>query len=189
MRCALMMAMMCGTVVWAGGCRNAQGPDERPDTWAAPIEQPGLPNFHRVGDGLYRSAQPTAEGLAAFAALGGRTVINLRGSDTDRPAIDATDLHYIHMPLSAFTVDLDDVRAFLILATDPRRQPILLHCQHGADRTGLMVAAYRVVVDDWTKEEAIAEMTTGGFDYSPFWSRLPKLIEQMNVDAMRAAIP
>lgn len=172
----------------AAGCRNARGPEPRPETWAVAIERDDLPNFHRLSDGLYRSAQPTPEGLAAFEAMGGRTVINLRTDDTDQPAIGELDLDYVRIPMSAWTADLEDVQRFLAIAIDPARQPVLVHCQHGADRTGLMCAAYRVVVEGWDKDQAIAEMTTGGYHFSPFWGRLPGLIQRMDEASMRQAI-
>ena len=35
----------------------------RPEKWAVPMTLAGVPNLHKVEDGLYRSAQPTAEGM------------------------------------------------------------------------------------------------------------------------------
>jgi protein tyrosine/serine phosphatase len=43
----------------------------------------------------------------------------------------------------------------LQILMDPNRTPVFVHCQHGADRTGLICAAYRLVICGWTKEEAI----------------------------------
>ena len=62
-------------------------------TWAQAVEQPGLPNLHKVSDDLYRGAQPTAEGIKQLQALGIKTIINLRSSDTDRDLLSRRGSH------------------------------------------------------------------------------------------------
>ena len=62
---------------------------------------------------------------------------------------------------------------------------MFVHCQHGADRTGVMCAAYRVVVDGWTKQQAIDEMTQGGFNFHSVWSNLPEFIEKLDVEKVK----
>jgi hypothetical protein len=74
---------------------------------------------------------------------------------------------------------------FLQIATNPDRTPVLVHCQHGADRTGSMCALYRVAVQGWTKEKAIREMTDGGFGYHEVWKNLPKWIREMDVQSVK----
>ena len=64
--------------------------------------------------------------------------------------------------------------------------PVFVHCLHGADRTGTMCAAYRVVVDGWTKQQAIDEMTKGGYGFHPVWANLPKFIENLDVEKIKA---
>ena len=41
---------------------------------------------------------------------------------------------------------------------DPAKRPVFVHCKHGADRTGTMVAFYRILFEGWSKDEAIREM-------------------------------
>ena len=74
-----------------------------------------------------------------------------------------------------------DVVTFLKAATNTNNLPMFVHCQYGADRTGLMCAMYRVVVCDWTKEAAIAEMRDGGFNFNPAWKSLVGFIEKADV--------
>jgi protein tyrosine/serine phosphatase len=64
----------------------------------------------------------------------------------------------------------EEVVRFLRIVTDPVNHPILVHCQHGADRTGTMVAAYRIFIQGWNPEEAIRELPHFGFH--PIWSHL-----------------
>ena len=77
---------------------------------------------------------------------------------------------------------------FLQMATDPKRKPMLLHCQHGADRTGTMCALYRIVVQGWSKDEAIREMREGGFGFHEVWSNLPKWLEDLDIKAIKKEV-
>ena len=67
----------------------------------------------------------------------------------------------------------------------PKRAPVLVHCQHGADRTGTMIAVYRIAVQGWSKAKAIREMTGGGFGFHPIWSNLPTWIQQLDIDLIK----
>ena len=70
--------------------------------------------------------------------------------------------------------------------TNPESGTVLVHCQHGADRTGLLVAVYRVVVQGWSKERAIDEMTNGGFGFHPVWKNLVAYLRHLDVARIRA---
>jgi protein tyrosine/serine phosphatase len=153
--------------------------------WAQPMEHPGLPNLHKVSDDLYRGAQPTAEGIAELKTLGVKTVINLRDGDTDRKVLAGSGLAYELIPMTAWRPHDDDVVQFLRVATDESRLPAFVHCRRGADRTGMMVAIYRVAVQGWEKEQAIAEMTQGGFRFNSGWQNLVQYIRDLDIDAIK----
>jgi protein tyrosine/serine phosphatase len=74
---------------------------------------------------------------------------------------------------------------FLKTITDTNAGPFLVHCQHGADRTGTMIAIYRMAVQGWRKEEAIQEMTTGDFGYHTVWGNLIRYLNALDVEALR----
>jgi protein tyrosine phosphatase (PTP) superfamily phosphohydrolase (DUF442 family) len=150
----------------------ARPADARPTTWAVPLAEPGLPNLHRIDDGLYRGAQPSAEGMRALERMGIRTVVNLRAAHSDRDELVGTNLGYEHISFKPWHPEDEDVEKFLRIVTDPARRPVFVHCQHGADRTGMMVAIYRMVVQGWTVDDAAAEMTEGGFGFHPMWGNL-----------------
>jgi len=154
--------------------------------WAQPLDVPGLPNLHRVSDELYRGAQPTAEGIRQLESLGIKTIINLRSSDTDRDILDPAGPTYERIPMVAWHAKDDDVVRFLQIVTDESRLPAFVHCQRGADRTGMMVAVYRVAVERWDKEQAIAEMTQGGFRFYSGWQNLVQYIRSLDIGAIRA---
>lgn len=157
----------------------------RPAAWAEPIEMTGVPNLHKVSDALYRSAQPTAEGMQNLKELGVKTIINLRSFHSDRGEIGETGLGYEHIYMKAWHPEEKEVVRFLQLVTDPDRTPVLVHCMHGADRTGVLSAVYRVAVEGWTKDEALRELTEGGFGFHRFWKNLPEWFENLDIDAMK----
>lgn len=167
------------------GCMTTPAIDaaQRPATWAQPVANTRLHNLHRVTPNLWRSSLPDARGFAAADALGIRTVVNLRPTPDIAP--DPRHATLEHIPVWTWHVTDDEIFDFLRIASDPAKQPVLVHCQHGADRTGLMVAAYRVVVQDWNKEDAIREMQHGGYGYHVIWMNLPPVIRNLDVDKMR----
>jgi protein tyrosine/serine phosphatase len=65
---------------------------------------------------------------------------------------------------------------------------VLVHCRRGADRTGVMLAIYRVVVEGWTKADAIDEMTRGGYGFRPVWQNLVRYVEELDVEAIRVQV-
>lgn len=159
--------------------------DERPAAWARPIAVAGAQNLHQVSKDLYRSAQPTNEGLVGLEKLGVRTVLNLRSFNSDRGELKGTKLNYVHLTMKAWHPEHKEAVAFLKLVSDPSKTPVLVHCQHGADRTGAMCAIYRVAVQGWTKAEAVREMTDGGYGFHEVWQNLPAWIDGLDIAALR----
>lgn len=158
---------------------------KRPEQWAVPLSVNGVPNLHRVSDNLYRSAQPTAEGMMKLKKMGIRTIVNLRSFHSDRDIIEDTGLDYEQVRMQAWNADEEDIILFLQIIADPEKGPFLVHCQHGADRTGTAVAVYRVAVQGWTKEEAVTEMTEGGFGFHEIWGNLIKWINRLDIEAIK----
>jgi protein tyrosine phosphatase (PTP) superfamily phosphohydrolase (DUF442 family) len=173
------------------GCCLAEGatdtPTEEPQQreWATPIELEGVPNLHKVSDVLYRGAQPTAEGMQALKELGITTVVNLRAFHSDRDEIGDIELVYEHIPMIAIYPNEEDILQFLDIVTDDARTPVFVHCMHGADRTGLMNAIYRIILQDWAKKEAIEEMTEGGFGFHGIFQNLVRYIERLDIEELK----
>lgn len=149
------------------------------------VHAPGLRNLYKVSDTLYRSAQPTAEGFQSLRRLGIVTVVNLRSFHSDRDEIGTTGLAYEHIYMKAWHPERKEIVRFLQIVTDPKRTPALVHCQHGSDRTGAMTAVYRIVVEGWTKEDAVKEMTSEDFGFHRVWRNLPRWIEELDVESVR----
>lgn len=161
---------------------------ERPAHWAQPIELPGVRNLHRVTEHLYRSEQPKARGMAELERLGVRTVINLRAFHTDRDEIRGTGLLNHQLRINTWDVEDEHVIAVLRLLRLQEKGPFLIHCQHGADRTGLMCAMYRIVEQGWTREEAIREMTQGGYGFHSVWRNILKYVQRTDAAKIRRAL-
>ncbi|MHC4714041.1 MAG: fused DSP-PTPase phosphatase/NAD kinase-like protein [Planctomycetota bacterium] len=164
---------------------NAAGRSPRPAEWAQPIEKPGLPNFFKVSDNLYRGAQPTAEGFRELEKMGVKTVVNLRSFHSDRDELEGTALGYVHVWAKAWNAEDEDVVKFLKVVADKSKAPVFVHCQHGADRTGMMVAIYRIIIQGWTKGAAVKEMTEGGFGHHKIWANLVDYVRELDVEDIK----
>ena len=153
--------------------------------WATAVDEEGLPNLHKVSDVLYRGAQPTDVGLLRLPSLGVKTVVNVRTDDTDGAGMSKLPITYEHLPMSAFNFGDDDVVRFLKLVSDEARTPVFLHCRHGADRTGVLCAMYRVVVQGWSREDAILEMTRGGMHFNSLFQNLVTYVRTADIEELR----
>ena len=89
------------------------------------------------------------------------------------------------MNMTTLGPENEEVIRFIQIVTDSNSAPVFVHCQHGADRTGLMCAIYRIAVQGWSKDEAIAEMTGGSFGFHKIWMNLVKYIRKLDVDEIK----
>ena len=153
--------------------------------WAAKIELTSIPNFHKVSDDLYRGAQPTKDGMKELEKFGIKTVVNLRSLHSDKDELENTQLNYTHIKMTPLDPEMDDIILFLDIITDSNNTPVFVHCQHGADRTGVMCAIYRVIEQGWTKEYAVEEMTKGGFGFHSAWNNLADYIRNLDIDKIK----
>ena len=172
-------------VIAAATLLNSARAAETHRPWATKLEQPGVPNLHRVTTNLFRSAQPTAEGMKSIERLGIKTVISLRNFHSDKDELESTPLQTERIRINAWHAEDEDVLRFLKLVTATNTGPILVHCLHGSDRTGTMIAIYRMTVEGWPKDEAIQEMTSANFGFHPLWKNLIEYLEKLDVEALR----
>lgn len=166
-------------------CVNPGDPDEgRPDPeLATPIEIAGVTNFAKISDGVWRGAQPTAEGFATLKAMGVKTIVNLHCFQSDRDALRGLGLQYAHLSCTALFADDDNVARFLRIATDPANRPVFVHCEHGADRTGVAIAAYRVTVQGWHMTRARRELPR--FNFHEVFMPLERYLDEFDEGRIR----
>lgn len=136
----------------------------RPLNWAKKIDLNPLYNLYKVDENLYRSEQPTKAGMQALEKLGIKSIVNVRNILNDRSEGKSTNLTLYKKSINTWTIKYSEVvDALKLIQKAPK--PTLIHYKHGSDRTGCIVAAYRIVFMNWTKEEAIREFQLGGFGY------------------------
>ena len=172
-------------VAFSGSASETNEFKSRPATWAVRLERPGLANFHQVTTNLYRGAQPTARGMAELKAMGIKTVVNLRTLHSDKDELAGLDLRQGRLHMKPWHAEEEDVVRFLKIVADTNNLPVFVHCQRGADRTGLLCAMYRTTICGWSREEAIREMRDGGFNFYPGWQNIVTYIEQADVEKLK----
>jgi len=160
----------------------------RPAQWAEPIELEGVSNLHRIAPMLYRSEQPTALGMKNLEKLGIRTVISLRAFNNDQDEVKGTSLRTERVKILTWRIDDKHVVEVMRLLKKTENGPFLIHCQHGADRTGLMSAMYRILEQDWTPDEALKELVDGGYGYHSMWKNIVRYVRSVDVVKLRSAI-
>ena len=121
------------------------------------VEVPGVPNFGEVSPVFFRGAQPTAEGFGALRERGVRTIVSLRAAHGDEGRMAGLGLLHYRLPTRQWRPETEDVAKAMKVILAPEYQPVFVHCQAGKDRTGLVVAVYRILVDGWSVDDAIAE--------------------------------
>ena len=129
-----------------------------------------LPNFHQVNQQFFRGGQPKDGGLRKLKDLGVKTVVNLRGEDahtrTESEEAHSLGLRYYSISLPEFSRPKDEeVGRALGIINDPENQPVFIHCRRGKDRTGTIVACYRITHDGWTAEQAKDEARRYGLGW------------------------
>ena len=136
----------------------------------------GLPNFGRATENLYRGGQPTSDGFNALHAMGVGIVVNFREGRTEvateKRQVESLGMKSIGIPWSAnHEPSSAQIVEFLDLVRANPNTKIFVHCRRGADRTGVMIAAYRIAVEHKPVAEAVSEMRRFHYD----WLFLPQL--------------
>ncbi len=167
------VALCCGVLL---GCAA------KPDEGAFPAC--GTPLDPRVQNScvvtpqtLWRGARPDKTSAAALIQIGVKTIVNLEWLLDDRqsfrdtvvPGITRREIDYFRVPdwepLVVFATEkVDDHVAHFLAITRTQPKPIYVHCRSGKNRTGVMVAAYRVF-NGTSVENAISEMKRYGGEW------------------------
>lgn len=154
---------------------------------ALPLVSSEIDNWHRVSDQLYRSAQPSRTGFNEISRLGIRSVLNLRALHDDEDEATGLNLELYRVPMYAFKLNEDKVvKALRIIRSAPK--PLLVHCLHGSDRTGTIVALYRILFQGWTRDAAISEMTSAGFGFHAMFGNLVDYLRHVDLDQLREKV-
>lgn len=188
MKHTLILSLM---LVGMTACTAAPTPKtSRPAHWAQSVKADA--NLHRVDDKLYRSEQPIADDIAAINAAQIRTIVNLRYFNRNRNTdLFAQNPHIrlVNQPLLTWRVRPKDLAAALYqIEQGQKHGAVLVHCYHGADRTGTIVAMYRIVYHGLPIADALAEMKHERFGYHSIWRNLERLFTEENVAQVKAEL-
>jgi tyrosine-protein phosphatase SIW14 len=145
-------------------------PADSSEAVAQKISIPGVPNAGKVTDHLYRGAQPSLNDLGELKKLGVTVIIDLRAesshtAEEEQSRAESLGIRFFRIPIGGFSNPTNSalLQFFQILRDSPA-QTIFVHCEFGKDRTGVMIAAYRIAFQKWSSDHALAEMNSFGFN-------------------------
>ncbi|MAD98622.1 MAG: protein tyrosine phosphatase [Flavobacteriaceae bacterium] len=152
---------------------------------AEKIELGKFKRLYKISEDVYRSEQPSKKGFKELEAMGIQSILNLRRRVDDNRKAKGRDFKLFHIRIK--TKELTEDQLIDILKTlQKAEKPVLVHCWHGSDRTGITIAAYRIVFENWSKEAAIAEFRKPEFGYHENWyPNLLDLLNNLDVDKVR----
>jgi tyrosine-protein phosphatase SIW14 len=168
-RC-LSLALLCAATVCADGTVPQTREETQPPKIRAigrRLEQKGVTNFGEVTPYLYRGGLLKGDGIKALKKLGMDIIVDTHANDTseERDA-RALGMKYVAIPWHCPRPKDEVFAKFIKLLRQNKGKKVFVHCRLGDDRTGMMVAAYRMSEEGWTAEEAMREMKSFGFSSS-----------------------
>ncbi len=155
---------------------------------AVKIDGLGLNNLYKIDEGVFRSEQPDKSDFARLEKFGITEVLNLRLLHSDEDEAKNTNLTLYRVPMRAGNIKENDVIQALKIIKN-RKGNMLVHCKHGSDRTGIIIAMYRIVFQNYTKEQAITEMIGGGFGFHLIYQNIIEYIRQADIEKIKSQIP
>lgn len=129
-----------------------------------------IKNFGQMDDHFYRGAQPKKGDYQALAALGIKTIIDLRDDSTDyeKSSAEEAGIKYVNIPMSDTEYPKQEsIDAFLKVANDPETGAFYVHCAGGRHRTGVAGAVYRFTKYGWDYDKVYQEMKN--YDFYTRW--------------------
>ena len=176
-------------VLLISSCKTLETPNiNRQTNWAEKIELNGLYNLYKIDDNLYRAEQPNTIDMTTLENYGIKTIINLRHIKNDNHEAKNTKLKLVHVRINTWTISYEEIVKSL-KAINISQKPALIHCLHGSDRTGCIIAAYRMINCGWTKEDAIKEFLEGGFGFHENWfPNILKLLKSIDIEKLKQDI-
>jgi len=160
----------------------------RPQTWATEIMGSGLDNMYKLDDKVYRSEQPDSTSFGLIEKYGIKEILNLREHHSDKDEAKKTNLVLHRIKVDTGKISYEQILQALKVIKNAKG-PVLLHCWHGSDRTGVISASYRIVFQGWTKTDAIDEFKNGGYGYhKTIYPELIPVIENIHVESFRKAL-
>jgi tyrosine-protein phosphatase SIW14 len=135
----------------------------------AELSVEGIPNFHQVNARLFRGGQPSMVAWPELAALGVTTVIDLcrereHPAANEARAVEAAGMRYVRFPMNGFETP-SAAQIAQVLHLVETGDTVFVHCKAGMDRTGVVVAAYRIAREHWANQQALDEAESLGMHW------------------------
>jgi len=129
-----------------------------------------IKNFGQMDERFFRGGQPKEKDYNQLAALGIKTVIDLRADPKayEKEKVEALGMRYVNIPMKAKEYpESAMVEEFLKFVDDPSTGKFFVHCAGGRHRTGVMGAVYRFNQYNWNYDRVYAEMKK--YDFYTRW--------------------
>ena len=157
-----MRFLRLSVALWALSAGLASGPDA-----------PGVTNFHQVNDHVFRGAQPSADGFKNLSKLGIKTILDLRDEPdlvrAEQHVVEATGMRFVSIPMHGMSAPSEaQLAKALAILNDVSAGPVFVHCRRGADRTGTVIACYRISAEHWQNDKALIEAKAFGMSWTEF---------------------
>ena len=155
---------------------------------AEKVDSKYFKRFYKISDSVYRSEQPSKKAFAQLEGKGFKTILNLRRLKDDNRKARHTNLQLEHLRFKSKELSEENLIDALRIIKDAQK-PILIHCWHGSDRTGAVIAAYRIIYQNWSKTEAIAELNLPEFGHHAEWyPNIVELLENLDIERIKKAV-
>jgi len=174
-RSLLLLALFFAAAVTLICCIGT--PVKEEPYFAKRLELPGLVNAAKVNENLYRGAAPDREGLQSLKKLGIKTIVDFRETSEYSEEAHSLGFKYFRLPFGqTHPPSAEMIERFFSIITAPDNTPVFVHCRAGQDRTGAMIALYRIRYEGWKNEDAYNEALYFGFH--PLYHGLANLIKE-----------
>ena len=158
----------------------------RNTAWAVPVDENW--NLFEITPNLYRSQRIEPKLLPQLQQLGITTIISFRKFHRDDAVFKKAGINVLRVPMLTWRLRDTEIQKALHYIQQANGK-VLIHCQHGADRTGLVAAMYRITQQGWNKQEALDELQNGGYGYHSMWKNIIEYIENVDVTQFNSSKP
>ncbi len=160
---------------------------KRNNKWAKEITSSSLNNLYKINDSIYRSEQPTKKEFGYLKELEYKSILNLRSTHLDSNYVSHNTFQLFTVKITTTQITDENIIASLKIIKSAKK-PLLIHCKHGSDRTGLIVAMYRIIYENWSKEDAIDELINGSYGFHRQYANIPTYIRNVNIINIKKAL-
>ena len=183
----IVLTVFVFIILFSGQQQAQDKSTSRPEKWAKKVQSEYLDNWYKISDDVYRSEQPSKKAFKKLEEAGIKSVLNFRLYHTDNDEAKKTKLDLFLVKMDASNIKDDEVIEALKIMRKAKK-PILIHCKHGADRTGVMCAMYRNIEQGWSKQEALDELLNGGYGFHTVFKNIPEYIKNVDIEKIKSKL-